>query len=403
MNSKYTQLVATRRSEPPAPQAARAALLLVTILLAACAQGQETTRSAPPTDLSTSPVAIAPTAAPTPTPTPAAQPTPTPSPVPTPTPGPTKGWLLAATAVRAAASGKAGVQIRLGANFPLTVLPATKTAAGVQWVQVTPLTVAKAKTGWVPASAVTTAKPGGTTSAGFDALDPALAAYLARHGTNVGATVFDMTRGVTYRYDSGLSFITASSVKLPIMLTLLRQLEAAGRRPTGDEVALLTAMIELSDNDAATALDLEIGDRAGLQRFAATFGLAGFVPRSTYDGGWGWATITPDAMVRLLTLFQQGKVLSSAADTRLARTLMSHVEDEQRVGLGTTAPAGSTVLLKTGWTPGPDGLWVANSSGIVITRRATWVVAVYTDHLASLDQGLAILDHVCAAVAARLK
>jgi hypothetical protein len=74
-----------------------------------------------------------------------------------------------------------------------------------------------------------------------------------------------------------------------------------------------------------------------------------------------------------------------------------------RVGVGTTAPAGSTVLLKTGWTPGPDGLWVANSSGIVITRRATWIVVVFTDHLASLDDSLAILNHVCAAVAARLK
>jgi hypothetical protein len=73
------------------------------------------------------------------------------------------------------------------------------------------------------------------------------------------------------------------------------------------------------------------------------------------------------------------------------------------VGVGTTAPAGATALLKTGWTPGPDGLWVASSSGIVITRRASWIIAVYTDHLASLEESVAILDHVCAAVAARLK
>jgi hypothetical protein len=108
-------------------------------------------------------------------------------------------------------------------------------------------------------------------------------------------------------------------------------------------------------------------------------------------------------MVRLLTLFQRGKVLTSAADTRLARTLMSHVESDQRFGVGTTAPAGATVLLKNGWVPGPDGLWVANSSGIVITARETYVIAVYTAHDASLGQGLAILEHVCAEVATRLK
>jgi beta-lactamase class A len=295
------------------------------------------------------------------------------------------------------------VQIRLGANFPLMVLPATKSVAGVPWRRVTPLTVARASTGWVPASAVTSARPAGTTNAGFDALDPALAAYLARHRTQVGVTVLDMTHGVMYRYNSGHAFIAASSVKVPIMLALLRKLEAAGRRPTTHEVALLTAMIEHSDNNAATALDLQVGDRAGLQRFATALGLTGFKPGSHYDDGWGWGTLTPDAMVRLLTQFQRGKVLTSAADTRLARTLMSNVEDGQRFGVGTTAPAGATVLLKNGWVPGPDGLWVANSSGIVITARDTYVIAVYTAHDASLSQGRAILEHVCAAVSARLK
>ena len=295
------------------------------------------------------------------------------------------------------------MQIQLGANFPLTVLPATKSVAGVVWRSVTPQTVARAKTGWVPASAVSSVRPEGTTNAGFEALDPALAAYLKRYGTQVGVTVFDMTHGVTYRYNSGHAFITASSVKVPIMLALLRKLEAAGRRPTSHETALLTAMIERSDNAAATALDLEVGDRVGLQRFATRFGLTGFKPGSHYDHGWGWGTITPDAMVRLLTLFQRGTVLTSAADTRLARTLMSHVEDDQRFGVGTTAPAGATVLMKNGWVPGPDGRWVANSSGIVLTARETYVIGAFTAHDASLGQGVAILRHVCAAVAARLK
>jgi hypothetical protein len=55
------------------------------------------------------------------------------------------------------------------------------------------------------------------------------------------------------------------------------------------------------------------------------------------------------------------------------------------------------------WVPGPDGLWVANSSGIVITARDTCVIAFYTAHDASLSRGRAILDHACAAVAARLR
>jgi Beta-lactamase class A len=306
-----------------------------------------------------------------------------------------------ATVVRATPSVSGRAQLGLGAGFPVTVLAATKTVAGVVWHQVLPRTVAPAKVGWVPASILASTKPPGTTSAGVEALAPALKAYLTRLGTNVGVTVFDMTRGVTYRYDSSRPFITASSVKVPIMLAFLRQLEAAHRRPTKKEVALLTAMIEHSDNDAASALDLAVGGPAGLQHFAKTFRLTGF-QQGRY-GGWGWGTLTTDAMTRLLALFEQGKVLSSAADTKLARTLMRNVQEDQRFGVGWTAPAGATVLLKDGWVPGPDGLWVANSSGIVISRHATWVIAVYTAHLSSLEDGKEILDHVCAAVADRLR
>jgi len=294
------------------------------------------------------------------------------------------------------------VQISLGAAFPVRVLPRTQTVAGVVWRQVELLTIARASAGWLPASALTLVNPHAATSAGLEALDPRLRAYLDRLGTRAGVSVHDITHGVTYRYDSTRAFVTASSVKVPIMLAFLRQLEAAGRHPTRYEVGLLTAMIEHSDNDAASILNRAVGDRLGLQRFARAFGLTGFRPGSSDDVGWGWGTISTDAMVRLLTLFQQGKVLSSAADSRLARMLMSHIEDEQRFGVGTTAPAGATVLMKDGWVPGPDGRWVANSSGIVISGHERWIIAVYTAHLSSFEEGRAILNHVCAVVAARL-
>jgi hypothetical protein len=316
-------------------------------------------------------------------------------------PGPTAGWLRVAVEVRAIPGGSGKVQVSLGAGFPISVRPGATTVAGVAWREVVPKTVAPGRAGWVPASAITFKRPGGTTSAGLEALDPALKGYLARHGANVGVTVFDMTRGVTYRYEATRPFITASSVKVLIMLAFLRGLEAAHRRPTDDQVALLTAMIEHSDNGAASVLNAAVGGAAGLQRFAKTLRLAGFQPGGSR--GWGWGTLTTDAMARLLTLFQQGKVLSSAADTRLARALLGHVEEDQRFGVGWTAPAGATVQLKDGWVPGPDGLWVANSSGIVISRHATWVIAVFTAHLSSLERGIEILDHVCAAIAARLR
>lgn len=243
--------------------------------------------------------------------------------------------------------------------------------------------------------------PLGSVSSGFSSLDPTLAAYLSGLGNHVGASVYDLKRSHWYGYNADTPFITASSVKVAIMVALLRQLEARGRPPNSTELARLKAMIEHSDNDAATALYEEVGDQAGMRRFASQIGLTGFYPADSHTRGWGWSTITPSAMARLLTKLWRHRMLNES-DRALALRLMSHVESDQRTGVGTTAPAGAFVAMKNGWVPGPDGKWVMNSSGIVSTSLGTYVIAVYTAHNPSLWRGERIVVHVCAAVAAKL-
>ena len=238
-------------------------------------------------------------------------------------------------------------------------------------------------------------------STGFPPLDRALATYLSNLGNQVGASVYDVTNDHWYGYNTNVQFITASSVKVAIMIALLRRVEAQGRRPNSTEMARLTAMIEHSDNDAASALYAEVGDQAGMQRFASQVGLSGFYPANSHTRGWGWSTISPSAMVRLLKKLWQHKVLSDV-DRALALKLMSHIESDQRTGVGTTAPAGAFVAMKNGWVPGPDGLWVMNSSGIVSTSTDTYIISVYTAHNSSLGQGQRIVVHVCGVVATRL-
>jgi hypothetical protein len=126
-------------------------------------------------------------------------------------------------------------------------------------------------------------------------------------------------------------------------------------------------------------------------------GVTGF----TASPGWrglGWSTITPAAQVRLFDLLREGKLLN-AKHTKYALSLLRHVIPEHRTGVGTTAPKGADVAMKVGWVTGPDDKWVMNSSGIVTHGGVTYVIAVYTDRNATLEEGVEIVEHACGAIA----
>jgi beta-lactamase class A len=240
--------------------------------------------------------------------------------------------------------------------------------------------------------------PAAASSHGLADLDPALARYAAALGNEAGVSVHDLTHRQWYGSRSASPFITASSIKVAIMLAVLRKDEAHGRPPSSQECTLLRAMIEHSDNDAASTLYERVGGQAGMQRFANQIGLRGFAPADAATRGWGWSTITPRAMATLLTWVWRHRIVNDA-DRALALRLMSHVESDQRWGVGTTAPPEAFVAMKNGWVPGPDGLWAVNSSGIVSTSRATYVVATYTAHDSSFSAGQEVVIHVSRAVA----
>ena len=70
----------------------------------------------------------------------------------------------------------------------------------------------------------------------------------------VTAAIEDLRTGQIYVYNPGLALITASIVKVQTLGTLLAQAQRANRGLTPQEQSLAAAMIEVSDNNAATAL-----------------------------------------------------------------------------------------------------------------------------------------------------
>ena len=81
---------------------------------------------------------------------------------------------------------------------------------------------------------------------------------------------------------------------------------------------------------------------------------------------------------------------------------MEQVEQDQRLGIGDTAPAGTTVAMKNGWVLDSNGLWAMNSSGIVMGSKETYILTIYTQGLSSLEQEQAITQHIGRSVASLL-
>ena len=123
-----------------------------------------------------------------------------------------------------------------------------------------------------------------------------------------------------------MRFNSASVVKAMMMVAILRRAE--GRRLTDRERGLLHPMITRSDNDTASAIYVQIGDR-GLNAVARVAGMRKFTPSSV----WGNSQITAADQVRF---FIQIDELVPPAHRRYARKLLSSIIGPQRWGI----PAG---------------------------------------------------------------
>ena len=137
--------------------------------------------------------------------------------------------------------------------------------------------------------------PAGEAVAPLEALDAELAAELAPLGERVGIVALDLSRGVVYELNPDARFITASSIKVPILLTLLDRRERQGRRPSSAERELMAAMIRTSSNEAASALLRAEGGFPAIAAFLRRAKVSGFAVEPTPEH-WGYTLTTPRAM-----------------------------------------------------------------------------------------------------------
>jgi Beta-lactamase enzyme family len=202
---------------------------------------------------------------------------------------------------------------------------------------------------------------------------------------DLSVAVYDMTGGHETAYGADRTYVTASVVKVAVLAALLLRAQDTGRWLTAEEERLAAAMIERSDNDAATALRAAAGGVAGLDAAHARLGMS----RTSAAPAWGLTRTTArDQLTLLKAVFggASGPSVLSEGSRRFLAGLMGRVVSGQDWGVSAAAggdpagesagdPTGETAgggwALKNGWLPRTgNGLWVVHSVGLVRGRPA---------------------------------
>jgi hypothetical protein len=233
------------------------------------------------------------------------------------------------------------------------------------------------------------------------ALFAALAPVLRHRTGSLAIGVTDLGTGVTATYHPRQAFYTASIVKADILATLLLQLQRQHAVLSLDEQDLATAMIEDSDNNAATALWNVIGATAGLAAGDQALRLRHTVPGQ--GGWWGLTATTVTDQLRLLSALTSQRSPLTAASRRYELALMRNVEAGQNWGVTAAAARWTRPAVKNGWFPdGPAGQWEINSIGVISHHGQRLLIAVLSGGQPSEQAGIQQVQAAARAAAAAI-
>jgi Beta-lactamase enzyme family len=234
----------------------------------------------------------------------------------------------------------------------------------------------------------TTAPPTSTITQ-KESLKDALQHYIETRRRAIAVAVYDSVAKQLLAIHPSLRGRTASIVKVDILETLLHR---TGGKLTEDQRETATAMIENSDNDAATDLWNQDGGAAGVHAFNDLLGLQQTTPHID----WGDTTTSAADQVTLVRALLEHSALLTDSARRFQRTLMRHIEADQQWGISGGVPSTAIYGVKNGWLPVNEdhGLWAVNSIGWVRGDGKAYEIAVITQHDPTKAYGIQSIQHI---------
>ncbi|MGN0146600.1 MAG: serine hydrolase [Arthrobacter koreensis] len=279
----------------------------------------------------------------------------------------------------------------LPTNFP-------KTAAAFLLATVLSAAALAGCTGEPAPTTVTVPGSPETPSAGSEpelALRAELDSYAAQAGADFSVAIYEHGTGRAWSYHPEGRYLEASLVKVPILLTLLRQATEEERELTAEEEQLAELMICQSDNAATDELYAMLGGAEELQK---TYGLLG-VTGTEAGEVWGANETNAEDQLRIATAVALGVDWIRDGLQDYAAVLLENVVPEQAWGIsaGILNPV-AEVGLKNGWLQDDLLAWNVGSSGFVVGGSAEYSIVVLTAGTDSLDEGISLLEGAAAIV-----
>ncbi|MEU6035276.1 serine hydrolase [Actinomadura sp. NPDC047616] len=235
-------------------------------------------------------------------------------------------------------------------------------------------------------------------------LSRALDRYLKGRSGSVTVAVTDLAADrAAFAYNPKLRPVTASTVKVDIVIALLLRAQRRHRALTGTERALAERAIRFSDNAATTELWHLIGGGAGLAAANRRLGM-----RHTRPGPgdfWGSTVTSAADQLRVLAALSPGRGPLTARNRKYVLDLMADVTPTQAWGVSAAAGRGDRVALKNGWLPrkADAGRWTINSIGRVRGGGHDLLIAVLSSGNASMSEGVTTVEHVAELVTASVE
>lgn len=216
--------------------------------------------------------------------------------------------------------------------------------------------------------------PSPTPAPAPQSLEQRIAAYLAHRPGAVTVAVDDANAQKLWLYGPEMRNDTASIIKVNILEARLYQTHG---HLSSHQRSLAAAMIEQSNNSAATALWNADGGATGIAVYNRGVGLR----CTSFDpyGQWGLTLTCARDQLRLLTELTEPDSMLTAYSRRYALYLMEHIVSTEAWGVSAGVPlTGVTVALKNGWLPYGNAPWIVNSIGIVYGDGRRYFIAVLT-------------------------
>ena len=184
-------------------------------------------------------------------------------------------------------------------------------------------------------------------------------------------------------------FLTASVVKAMLLVAYLRLKQARGQHTiTSADRSILTPMIEISDNNAATRCQ----DIVGNSRLYALAHAAHMTDFSIV-GIWARAQISAGDQARF---FWELNDLVPHQFLHYARSLLAHIVSYESWGIPHVARPHWRVLFKGGWRSTGRGQLVHQVARLEHGTSQTFAMAVMTDGDPSMGYGISTIQGVTA-------